>query len=138
MISLLRSILSRLWPRIPAHAHGERPAAAPPSRTEEEGPAVEETHAVLIDGADTLDLHAFHPRDVPSVVREFLDVATGRGLVHVRIIHGKGIGVQRGIVRGILEKDPRVVSFGDSPDAGWGATVARLRKRHARLDGEGR
>jgi len=80
--------------------------------------------------ADTLDLHTFHPRDVPSVVAEFLDEAARAGFVQVRIIHGKGIGVQRAIVRGILEKHPAVVSFGDALDGGgWGATVVRLKVR---------
>lgn len=79
---------------------------------------------------DTLDLHTFHPRDVPSVVIEFLDEAYAVGFVQVRIIHGKGIGVQRAIVRGILEKHPAVLSFGDAVDAGgWGATVVRLKPR---------
>jgi dsDNA-specific endonuclease/ATPase MutS2 len=79
---------------------------------------------------DTLDLHTFHPRDVHSVVEEFLDAAAAAGFTQVRIIHGKGIGVQRAIVRGILEKHPAVLSFGDAMDrGGWGATVIRLRSR---------
>lgn len=79
---------------------------------------------------DTLDLHTFHPRDVRSVVSEFLDEAQAVGFVQVRIIHGKGIGVQRAIVRGILKSHPAVLSFGDAVDAGgWGATVVRLKSR---------
>jgi dsDNA-specific endonuclease/ATPase MutS2 len=70
----------------------------------------------------------FHPRDAAALVRDFLDAASLRGDRDLRIIHGKGIGVQRGIVRAILEGDPRVEWFGDSPDrSGWGATLVRLR-----------
>lgn len=77
--------------------------------------------------SDTLDLHAFAPREAASAVREFLDAACAAGYRRVRIIHGKGIGVQRAMVRRILQDDPRVVAFGDAVDpAGWGATVARL------------
>lgn len=79
---------------------------------------------------DTLDLHTFRPGDVRSVVEEFLDAAESAGFRQVRIIHGKGIGVQRAIVRGILEKHPAVLSYGDSIDGGgWGATIVRLRPR---------
>ena len=83
---------------------------------------------VRLGPADTLDLHTFLPRDVQSVVREFLDAAAREGFVQVRIIHGKGIGVQRGIVRSILERHPGVISFSDAQDgSGWGATIAILR-----------
>jgi len=76
---------------------------------------------------DTLDLHMFRPADVPSVVQEFLNTAFGAGIRQVRIVHGKGIGVQRRIVREILANDSRVSWFADAPDAsGWGATVATL------------
>jgi dsDNA-specific endonuclease/ATPase MutS2 len=91
---------------------------------------------VVLGPSDTLDLHTFHPRDVASVVLEFLDEAAREGIEQVRIIHGKGIGVQRSIVRGILEKHPAVVTFGDARDAsGWGATVVRLRPRPADRNG---
>ncbi len=91
-------------------------------------PGAEDT--VRLGPADTLDLHTFLPRDVQSVVREFLDAAAREGFVQVRIIHGKGIGVQRGIVRSILERHPGVISFSDAQDgSGWGATIAILRSR---------
>jgi hypothetical protein len=87
---------------------------------------------VPLPPADTLDLHTFRPQDVSSVVVEFLDEAVEQGFPQVRIIHGKGIGVQRAIVRGILEKHPAVVTYGDAIDSsGWGATVVRLRPRPA-------
>jgi len=67
---------------------------------------------------DTLDLHPFQPRDVASVVEEYLYQAALRGFRELRIIHGRGIGVQREIVRSILSRDPRVASFRDAPDRG--------------------
>lgn len=89
----------------------------------EDDAADDETFPVEVELTDTLDLHTFSPRDVPIVVREFLDFAWERGFPGVRIIHGKGIGVQREIVRAILRDDVRVRRFGDPPDgAGWGAT----------------
>lgn len=77
---------------------------------------------------DVIDLHTFAPRDVPSVVREFLDAAVERGYRQVRIIHGRGTGTQRQIVRTLLERDARVISFGDAPGeaGGWGATCVDL------------
>jgi DNA-nicking Smr family endonuclease len=78
---------------------------------------------------DTIDLHAFAPRDVPSVVEEYLREATGRGFAEVRIIHGRGQGVQRAAVRKVLTSHPRVARFFDAPPerGGWGATVVVLR-----------
>lgn len=104
-----------------------REPAAPDDRAAACAPEI-----VHLPDADTLDLHAFRPQDVSSVVAEFVDEAARRGVVQIRIIHGKGIGVQRAIVRGILEKHPAVASFGDAIDSsGWGATVVRLRPRAA-------
>jgi dsDNA-specific endonuclease/ATPase MutS2 len=73
-----------------------------------------------------LDLHAFAPRDIPSVVQEYVDAAAAAGLRDVRLIHGRGRGVQRGIVQATLERHPRVVEFWDDTDAHLGATMARL------------
>jgi len=75
--------------------------------------------------ADVLDLHSFRPRDVRDVVTTFLDEAHAAGFRAVRLIHGKGIGVQREMVRSLLARDPRVVSFEDAPGqgGGWGATI---------------
>lgn len=74
-----------------------------------------------------LDLHAFAPRDVPSVVDEYVRAAHEAGLREVRLIHGRGRGVQRGIVQAALERHPFVDAFWDAPDSHLGATVARLR-----------
>jgi DNA-nicking Smr family endonuclease len=73
-----------------------------------------------------LDLHAFEPRDIPSVVQEYVRAAHEAGLREVRLIHGRGRGVQRGIVQSALEKHPLVVSFHDAPESHLGATVALL------------
>ena len=73
-----------------------------------------------------LDLHAFAPRDIPSVVQEYVDAAAAAGLRDVRLIHGRGRGVQRGIVQAALERHPRVAEFWDDTDSHLGATMARL------------
>ena len=73
-----------------------------------------------------LDLHAFAPRDIPSVVNEYVDAACTAGLREVRLVHGRGRGVQRGIVQATLDRHPRVAEFWDDPSAHLGATVARL------------
>jgi dsDNA-specific endonuclease/ATPase MutS2 len=74
-----------------------------------------------------LDLHAFAPRDIPSVVEEFVNAAADGGLTEVRLVHGRGRGVQRGIVQAALERHPRVAEFWDDTASHLGATVARLR-----------
>jgi dsDNA-specific endonuclease/ATPase MutS2 len=76
-----------------------------------------------------LDLHAFRPRDVASVVEEYVTAAHEAGLTEVRLIHGRGTGTQRGIVQRVLDRHPLVVEFYDAPDAHLGATVAVLKKR---------
>jgi DNA-nicking Smr family endonuclease len=75
---------------------------------------------------DTLDLHPFAPADIRSVVDEYLRAAYHAGLREVRLIHGRGRGVQRGIVQATLERHPLVAEFWDAPDSHLGATVARL------------
>jgi DNA-nicking Smr family endonuclease len=79
---------------------------------------------------DALDLHAFTPRDIPSVVDEYLREAHARGFAEVRLIHGRGIGVQRAIVQSLLAAHPLVAGYADAPGerGGWGATVVRLRR----------
>ena len=84
---------------------------------------------VELEVTDVLDLHSFPPREVSQIVRDYLDLACESGFEQVRIIHGRGVGVQRDTVRKILARDPRVEAFGDAPAGagGWGATWARLR-----------
>jgi len=76
---------------------------------------------------DALDLHTFNPRDIKSVVEEYVNAAWELGLREVRLIHGRGKGVQRGIVQQALERHPLVIEFWDAPETHLGATVARLR-----------
>lgn len=78
-----------------------------------------------IDG--TLDLHAFDPRDVKDLVPEYVRLCRERGILRVRIIHGKGTGTLRRTVHALLERMPEVVSFRLADDAsGWGATIVLL------------
>jgi DNA-nicking Smr family endonuclease len=79
---------------------------------------------------DAIDLHAFAPRDVKDVVASYLEAAHEAGFREVRIIHGRGIGVQRQAVRALLARDPRVASFVDAPAdrGGWGATLVFLKR----------
>ena len=73
-----------------------------------------------------LDLHTFAPRDIPSVVDEYIHAAHAAGLREVRLIHGRGRGIQRGIVQHALEKHPLVAAFADATDVHLGATIAVL------------
>jgi dsDNA-specific endonuclease/ATPase MutS2 len=82
-----------------------------------------------IEITDVFDLHTIHPRDVKRIVQEYLIVAHEKGFPVVRIIHGKGIGVQREMVRSVLAKTPFVADWTDAPpDAGGlGATIVRFK-----------
>jgi dsDNA-specific endonuclease/ATPase MutS2 len=84
---------------------------------------------VRIPITDVFDLHSVPPRDVKPVVEEYLEEANRAGFRALRIIHGRGIGRQRELVRSILAKTPFVESFGDAPveAGGWGATIVTLR-----------
>jgi DNA-nicking Smr family endonuclease len=81
-------------------------------------------HRIPIEGV--LDLHAFQPREIASVVEEYVRAAHAAGLREVRLIHGRGTGVQRGIVQAALERHPLVEAFHDAPESHLGATVAVL------------
>ena len=74
-----------------------------------------------------IDLHAFAPRDIPSVVEEYIDAAVRAGLREVRVIHGRGRGVQRGIVQATLDRLPQVEEFSDDMSSHLGATLVWLR-----------
>jgi len=89
----------------------------------------EEPEPVNLPIEDSLDLHVFAPRDVRPVVDEYLKEAAARGFREVRLIHGRGIGVQRASVQALLAGHPLVERFFDaSPErGGWGATVVVLR-----------
>ncbi len=86
------------------------------------------TEPVVIEFSDVIDLHSIPPRQVRQVVEEYIEEAHRRGVEWVRIIHGKGVGVQREMVRSILARSPFVVEFRDAPPeaGGWGATIVTL------------
>jgi DNA-nicking Smr family endonuclease len=81
-------------------------------------------HEIPIE--ESLDLHPFAPRDVGDVVREYVAAAHAAGFREVRLIHGRGQGIQRGLVQRALDEHPLVEEFWDDPRSHLGATVARL------------
>jgi len=85
--------------------------------------------AVVVPIEDYIDLHAFAPEDVRAVVTSYLEAALEAGFREVRLIHGRGRGVQRASVRALLGRHPDVVAFHDDAPlrGGWGATVVVLR-----------
>ncbi len=85
--------------------------------------------AVEIPLTGDLDLHPFLPNEIPSVVEEYVRACRERGVLRLRLAHGRGRGVQRAAVRRKLASMPEVVSFSDAPPeaGGWGATVVVLR-----------
>jgi DNA-nicking Smr family endonuclease len=85
------------------------------------------TDPIRIPIEPELDLHAFAPRDIPSVISEYIEAAAAAGLDVVRLVHGRGKGVQRGIVQSTLDRHPLVVEFWVDADAHLGATKARIR-----------
>jgi len=97
-------------------------SADPPAEPDDDDP-------VVLPIEDALDLHTFAPRDIPAVVDDYLREAAARGFREVRLIHGRGKGVQRAIVQRLLAQHPLVARFADAPAerGGWGATVVVLR-----------
>jgi dsDNA-specific endonuclease/ATPase MutS2 len=91
--------------------------------------AMEDSAPVRIPVTDVFDLHTIRPEEVSSVVEAYIEEAGRLGLKTLRIIHGRGKGVQRQIVRSVLARTSSVLSFGDAPPelGGWGATMVRLR-----------
>lgn len=83
---------------------------------------------VELEITDVFDLHTIPPKQTKAVIEEYLQQAQQRSFRYVRIIHGKGIGVQREITRKVLERSPFVIRFSDAPPeaGGWGATVVEL------------
>ena len=83
----------------------------------------------IIEPGDTLDLHTFSPKDVSSLLDEFIHLSQKANINLVNVIHGKGTGTLRRHVRSFLARDPRVRSFYDAPrkSGGWGATVVQLK-----------
>ena len=91
--------------------------------------ADDEEDATVLPIEDSLDLHAFQPREVKELLEDYLEAACEKGFREVLIIHGKGEGVLRQRVQAILKKHPRVLSLrqADASGGGWGATVAVLK-----------
>ena len=90
--------------------------------------AVAEQQPIEIEITDVFDLHAFRPRDSRAAVAAYLKEAHRLQFTAIRIIHGRGIGVQREMVRSVLSQTPFVIEFSDAPmeAGGWGATIATL------------
>ena len=80
---------------------------------------------------DAIDLHSFAPRDIASVVEDYLEAARDAGLTEVRLIHGRGKGVQRADIQRRLRGHPLVEQFWDAPESHLGATIVRLRRGDA-------
>lgn len=93
---------------------------------------MEEEPPVTIPIEDSLDLHSFAPRDVWSVVDEYLHAARDAGISEVRVIHGRGKGVQRADIQRRLREHPLVERYWDAPESHLGATMVRLRQADAR------
>ena len=111
-----------------------RPAAAGPDESEDDSvdPNNPFTEPVVIEFSDVIDLHSIPPRQVRKVVEDYIEEAHRRGVEWVRIIHGKGVGVQREVVRSTLSRSPFVAEFRDAPAeaGGWGATIVTMNLRH--------
>ena len=99
------------------------------SENENEAEAVVDEDVFAVPIEEAIDLHHFHPREILDVVDAYLDAALEKGFVEVRLIHGRGKGVQRANIQKRLRSDPRVERFEDSSPGrgGWGATLVWLK-----------
>ncbi len=97
--------------------------------TSKKGLAVDRDEAIEIPIDGVLDLHTFHPREVRDLVPEYLQECRKRGILQVRIIHGKGTGTLRRIVHSLLDKNPLVLRYktADLGGGGWGSTEVELK-----------
>src|SRR5258705_1050750 len=105
-----------------------------PSRKPPEDPPDAESPfgaPVVVPIEDSIDLHAFAPKDIPGVVGEYLEQCARAGIYEVRIVHGRGTGVQRRIVQSILAKHPLVASFKDAPAEAGGLAAAADCLKHS-------
>ena len=87
-------------------------------------------NAIRIPIEDAIDLHTFRPADIPDLIEDYIDECIRAGLTSVRIIHGKGTGLQKARVQELLRRHPQVLAFTDAPReaGGWGATIVALKK----------
>jgi dsDNA-specific endonuclease/ATPase MutS2 len=125
----LPALLKKLFaPRDDRRAGPDTPATSPEDEDDDTDPFNPFPEPVTLEITDVFDLHSIPPRDVKRVVVEYLAQAHQSGFTRVRIIHGKGIGAQRQLVRAILADTPFVQHFADAPPeaGGWGATVVQL------------
>ena len=123
-----RDWINRLF-GAPARSTGAQQSAEPDAKEDgESDPFNPFAEPVRVEITDVFDLHTIAPRDVKRVVEEYLREAHAAGFRSVRIIHGKGVGVQREMVLSILRRTPFVEAWTDAPPerGGWGATVAHL------------
>ena len=122
LFELLRGWLS-------GRGRGEPPPAADRAGGDDSAPPDPFPEPVTLEIGDVFDLHTIPPREVRAVVAEYLREAHSKGFRQVRIIHGKGVGVQREAVRSVLASTPFVEHFADAPPeaGGWGATIACLK-----------
>ncbi len=124
-------LLARLSRWLAPRGRRER-VNAPPAEVEEVADGLDPfdpfPEPVRLEIRDVFDLHSIPPREVRAVVEEYLREARLKGYRQVRIIHGKGVGVQRETVRTVLARTPFVEHFSDAPPeaGGWGATIATL------------
>jgi len=90
---------------------------------------MEDEEPVKLPIEDVLDLHTFRPQDIPELLEDYLHECLQIGIFSVRIIHGKGKGIQKRRVQELLRKNPMVLSFEDAPPqaGGWGATLVTLK-----------
>ena len=95
---------------------------------EDDAPPSPDDEPIVLPIEEAIDLHHFRPREIIEVVDAYLDAALEAGFREVRLIHGRGKGVQRGRVHGFLASDPRVERYQEAPPGrgGWGATIAWL------------
>jgi dsDNA-specific endonuclease/ATPase MutS2 len=102
-----------------------------PEDEQDDGGEAGEEHAIQVAITDELDLHTFLPRDVPSLIPDYLDECVRLGFRQVRIVHGKGRGVLRRTVQAALDRHPEVESYrpADQWAGGWGATLVVLKPR---------
>ena len=94
--------------------------------TPDDGDRVEPPDVIEPPLEDAIDLHTFLPAEIPSLIDEYVRAAHAKGLRQLRIIHGRGKGVQRGVVQAALEQHPMVIEFWDDADSHLGATFCRL------------
>ncbi len=118
---------------------GPLPGACEPDLESDGLPWDDPDRVAAIPIEDAIDLHTFRPGETASVVGAYLEEAHARGFREVRIIHGRGKGVQRRIVRSALDRHPLVTGFQDAPPerGGWGATIVWLSSRRSSREGGG-